>query len=86
MSPELKSKVVYLTADSDVEISELRPGETYIIGGIVDHNRYKNLCLHKAKTHGIRTAKLPIGTYLRGALFPYLRKCVGLHTWSDEHI
>lgn len=36
-----KSAVVYLTADSEDELSELRPDETYIIGGICDHNRYK---------------------------------------------
>jgi tRNA (guanine9-N1)-methyltransferase len=36
-----KSTVVYLTADSEDELSELRPDETYIIGGICDHNRYK---------------------------------------------
>lgn len=36
-----RATVVYLTADSDVELTELKEGETYIIGGIVDHNRYK---------------------------------------------
>lgn len=59
-----QSSVVYLTADSHDELSELREGETYIIGGIVDRNRYKNLCFDKAQKSGIRTARLPIGTYL----------------------
>lgn len=36
-----KESVVYLTADSDETLSELKPDETYIIGGIVDRNRYK---------------------------------------------
>lgn len=36
-----KDAVVYLTADSEEELSELKPDETYIIGGIVDRNRYK---------------------------------------------
>ncbi|KAI1795072.1 guanine-1-methyltransferase-domain-containing protein [Ganoderma leucocontextum] len=59
-----KGTVVYLTADSEEELTELKEGETYIVGGIVDHNRYKNLCLNKSKEHGIRSARLPIGTYL----------------------
>ncbi|KAI0650828.1 guanine-1-methyltransferase-domain-containing protein [Trametes meyenii] len=59
-----KETVVYLTADSEDELAELKEGETYIIGGIVDHNRYKNLCLDKSKEHHIRSARLPIGTYL----------------------
>lgn len=37
----IRQKIVYLTADSEDELTELRPDETYIIGGIVDHNRYK---------------------------------------------
>lgn len=36
-----KSTVIYLTADSEDELSELKTDETYIIGGICDHNRYK---------------------------------------------
>lgn len=36
-----QSNVVYLTADTDEELMELLPTETYILGGIVDRNRYK---------------------------------------------
>ncbi|KAK7062168.1 guanine-N(1)--methyltransferase [Favolaschia claudopus] len=62
--PAVKQSIVYLTADSDEELTELKPDETYVIGGICDHNRYKNECLNKAQATGIRTARLPIGTYL----------------------
>ena len=80
-----KESIVYLTADAKEELSELKPGETYIIGGICDHNRYKvsiyggschehmilanipdpqNLCENKAKADSIRSAKLPIGSFV----------------------
>ncbi|TDL29643.1 hypothetical protein BD410DRAFT_780115 [Rickenella mellea] len=59
-----RDMVVYLTADAEEELEELKTGDTYIIGGICDHNRYKNLCLNKAKAHKIRSARLPIGKYL----------------------
>ena len=36
-----QESVVYLTADSEEELTELKAEETYIIGGICDHNRYK---------------------------------------------
>jgi tRNA (guanine9-N1)-methyltransferase len=36
-----RESVVYLTADADEELLELKEGETYVIGGIVDRNRYK---------------------------------------------
>ena len=40
---DIKEKVVYLTADSDEELIELKADDIYIIGGIVDRNRYKVL-------------------------------------------
>ena len=41
-----KDKMVYLSADA-----------VYVIGGIVDRNRYKYLTLNKAKELGYRCAK-----------------------------
>ena len=38
---DIKASIVYLTADSADELTELKETETYIIGGICDHNRYK---------------------------------------------
>ena len=43
-----KHMLVYLTADSDNELGELDPAAVYIIGGIVDRNRHKQLCYNKA--------------------------------------
>jgi tRNA (guanine9-N1)-methyltransferase len=59
-----KDKFVYFTADTDEVIETLTPGTTYIIGGIVDKNRHKMLCVNKAKELGLRVGKLPIGKYI----------------------
>ena len=40
-SRSAQENVVYLTADSPHEIDALEEGMTYVIGGIVDRNRYK---------------------------------------------
>lgn len=36
-----KTSFIYLTADTEDELTEVKADETYIIGGICDHNRYK---------------------------------------------
>jgi len=59
-----RSTVVYLTGDSPNVLTTLEAGHTYILGGIVDRNRYKNLCLDKANELGIAHAQLPIGEFL----------------------
>jgi len=88
-----KGKVVYLTADAEDELSELKDDEVYIVGGICDHNRYKNLCQDKAKRQGIRSARLPIGKYLAemtsrkvltvNQVFEILLKWVETKDWSE---
>ncbi|PWN28038.1 hypothetical protein BDZ90DRAFT_231805 [Jaminaea rosea] len=55
-----RSDVIYLTADTGHTIHSLDPTKTYVIGGLVDRNRYKNLCLRKAESLGITAARLPI--------------------------
>eukprot|EP00983_Pelagomonas_calceolata_P018239 571647-Pelagomonas_calceolata.AAC.2 len=54
------AQVVYLTADSPHTLEVLDPTKAYVIGGLVDHNRLKNVCLNRAKEAGMATAKLPI--------------------------
>lgn len=41
VTDENRGKLVYLTADSEDTVEDLVPGTSYIIGGIVDRNRYK---------------------------------------------
>ncbi|KAH7291072.1 hypothetical protein KP509_30G075300 [Ceratopteris richardii] len=69
---ERKQDLVYLTADSTEVIEELDQSKIYIIGGLVDRNRWKGLTLEKAKSEGISTARLPILNYMRLASSPVL--------------
>ncbi|KAA3488998.1 tRNA methyltransferase 10-like protein A-like [Gossypium australe] len=60
-----KDDLVYLTADSETVLYELDPTKVYIVGGLVDRNRWKGITMKKAKEQGIHTAKLPIGAYMK---------------------
>ncbi|KAJ7896975.1 guanine-1-methyltransferase-domain-containing protein, partial [Mycena leptocephala] len=84
-NPAAKHSLVYLTADSDEELTELNPDETYVIGGISDQNE----CLNKAQASGIRTARFPIpsehptrkGLTVK-AVFDILLHFVDTHIWE----
>jgi tRNA (guanine9-N1)-methyltransferase len=62
---EAYGDVVYLTSESPYTLERLEPNTSYIIGGLVDKNREKGLCYKRAVERGIRTAKLPIGQYMK---------------------
>jgi tRNA (guanine9-N1)-methyltransferase len=62
-----REQLVYLTADSPNELTDLDPGRAYIIGGIVDRNRHKGICFEKAQAQGIATAQLSVGEHLKKA-------------------
>ncbi|GAA99567.1 uncharacterized protein L969DRAFT_102914 [Mixia osmundae IAM 14324] len=87
-----KDRVVYLTADSENVVTALEEGTAYIIGGIVDRNRYKNLCLDVANELGIKHARLPIGEYIDmqtrkvltvNQVVDIMLKWVLLHDWKE---
>lgn len=59
-----KSKLVYLTSDSENILTKLEDNKIYIIGGIVDRGKLKDVSLRRAEKNGIQTAKLPINEYL----------------------
>ena len=60
-------EVIYLSSESPDALTELKPYSTYIIGGLVDKNRHKGICYKRAVEKGVRTAKLPIGDYIKMA-------------------
>lgn len=56
-------EIVYLTGDSENEVLDLNKNTAYIIGGLVDRNRHKNVSLERAIENDLSHAKLPISSY-----------------------
>ena len=49
-----KEDLIYLTGDCEEDMGSYDPTKTYVIGGIVDHNKLKGLTASKAKEMGIK--------------------------------
>ncbi|KAJ2773349.1 tRNA (guanine(9)-N(1))-methyltransferase [Coemansia nantahalensis] len=90
-----KQDLVYLTADSPNELDGLDPGKVYIVGGLVDKNRYPRLTLEKAEQQGIAHARLPIGQYVKMAsrkvvtvnqIFEMLIKFIETDSWGTAFL
>ena len=56
----MEQRMVYLTADSDTVLRDVRRDRVYVLGGIVDRNRLKGATLARAGALGISTARLPL--------------------------
>lgn len=61
------SNIVYLSADTDDKLEELKAGDIYVVGGIVDKGRHKNLCKSTAEKLGqkISIKRLPIDEFIK---------------------
>jgi tRNA (guanine9-N1)-methyltransferase len=59
-----KEDLVYLTSDSETTLTTLDSNKVYVIGGLVDRNRYKRITIDRATALGIATARLPLDEHL----------------------
>lgn len=88
-----KEQIVYLTSDSDNVLEEFDENKVYIIGGLVDHNNHKEICLRKANERGISHCQLPIGKYVNMAtrkvltinhVFEIISKFLETKDWKES--
>lgn len=61
----MKQRLIYLSADSEHVLDSLDSCAVYVIGGLVDRNRYPGLTEKRAREWGIQTARLPIQTHYK---------------------
>lgn len=58
-------RLIYLTGDASDEMGEFETDKVYVLGGIVDHNKLKNITLNKATSLNIKTQRFPIGQFIQ---------------------
>lgn len=58
-------QLIYLTPESENELTNIPLNVNFIVGAIVDKAESKPLTLSKAKRLGIKTARLPLDRYLK---------------------
>ena len=82
-----------MTPDSDVVLESVEPEYTYVIGGIVDKNRFKGKSYESANELNIKTARLPVPEYIDLKTSPVLTiyhvleillKYKDCHDWKDS--
>ncbi len=59
-----KENIVYLTPDTDTILDTIESDKIYIIGGIVDKNRFKGKTSQTAQELGLKTARLPVPEFI----------------------
>ena len=95
---DVKKNIIYLTGDAEEllpNVDEILKDDSmiFIIGGLVDHNRHKNLCYQRATERQVRTAKLPIKEHVQlcqrhilstVTVFEIMLNVLGSHKqWAD---
>lgn len=60
-----KEQLVYLTPHCRTDLVEYDPNDVYIVGAMVDKMNSEPLSLGKAKSLGLRMARLPLDRYLQ---------------------
>lgn len=85
-------RIIYLTPDSELVLESIEPDHTYVIGGIVDKNRFKGKTLESATELNIKTARLPVPEYIDLKtspvltiyhVFEILLKYKDCHDWKE---
>lgn len=60
-----KENLLYLSPDSDNDLLQYNPEDIYVVGALVDKRASLPFSLTKARTLGIRHARLPIDDYVK---------------------